>query len=86
VEARRIAQELGLDRTAPVTNIVFMGMGEPLANFGPVLQSLPILTHHLGLHFSHNKVFALLSAVVPYIGERGRERERERERKRRGVQ
>lgn len=55
VAARRLAAELGLDRSAPVTNLVFMGMGEPLANMGAVLRSLPILTHAQGLHFSHNK-------------------------------
>lgn len=58
VAARRLAYETGLDKTAPITNIVFMGMGEPLANLPAVLRSLPILTHALGLHFSHNKARA----------------------------
>jgi 23S rRNA (adenine2503-C2)-methyltransferase len=37
--------------SAPPTNIVYMGMGEPLLNIGPVLRSLEVLTHpdQLGL-------------------------------------
>jgi 23S rRNA (adenine2503-C2)-methyltransferase len=30
---------------SPPTNIVYMGMGEPLLNFGPVSRSLEVLTH-----------------------------------------
>jgi 23S rRNA (adenine2503-C2)-methyltransferase len=29
----------------PPTNVVYMGMGEPLLNFGPVSRSLEVLTH-----------------------------------------
>lgn len=33
------------EREEHVTNIVFMGMGEPLANYGEVVRALRILTH-----------------------------------------
>jgi 23S rRNA (adenine2503-C2)-methyltransferase len=40
--ARRWAADAGL---GPITNIVYMGMGEPLMNRGPVLDSLTLLNH-----------------------------------------
>ena len=43
------------DRT-PLTNIVYMGMGEPLHNLGAVLASSEVISHYMGLHISHNKV------------------------------
>ena len=39
-----------------VTNIVFMGMGEPLHNLPAVLAAVDILCDPLGLQLSHNKV------------------------------
>ena len=43
--------------TAPdITNIVFMGQGEPLDNLQAVLSSIDILTHPHGLQFSLRKV------------------------------
>lgn len=38
------------------SNIVFMGMGEPLHNMDAVLPSIDIMTHPLGLHLSSYKV------------------------------
>ena len=43
---------------APITNVVFMGMGEPLHNTDAVLTAIDILCHPLGLHLSHNKASA----------------------------
>lgn len=35
--------------TAPVTNVVLMGMGEPLANYGPTVAALRRLHHDMGI-------------------------------------
>lgn len=43
------------DRT-PLTNVVFMGMGEPLHNLESVLAAADIMAHPLGLHVSANKL------------------------------
>lgn len=43
-----------------VTNIVFMGMGEPLHNLPAVLAAVDILCDPLGLQLSHNKVHLYL--------------------------
>jgi len=40
----------------PVTNIVFMGMGEPLLNYDAVLESIDILTDEDSLNLSAQKI------------------------------
>ena len=32
---------------APITNVVFMGMGEPLLNFNPVMESVDIMRNQI---------------------------------------
>lgn len=39
-----------------ITNIVYMGMGEPLLNFENTLDSLSILMDELGLNFSNRRI------------------------------
>ena len=53
VEARRLQAREG--DGVPITNIVYMGMGEPLHNLEAVLASAEAMAHPLGLHMSHNK-------------------------------
>jgi len=43
----RVQQAIRPDR---VTNIVFMGMGEPLANYDAVIRAVRLLNHPWGLH------------------------------------
>jgi 23S rRNA (adenine2503-C2)-methyltransferase len=38
------------------TNVVFMGMGEPLLNFEAVLKAIEILTHPWGMGLAHRRV------------------------------
>ena len=40
----------------PCSNLVYMGMGEPMHNLEAVLPSIDILCQPLGMHFSYNKV------------------------------
>jgi 23S rRNA (adenine2503-C2)-methyltransferase len=56
-----------------VTNIVFMGMGEPLYNFENVAQSIEILADGEGLGIGKRKITVSTSGVVPMIGRLGRE-------------
>ncbi len=52
----------------PLSNIVFMGMGEPLANFKAVIKALGIITDSdFGLKFSHRRVTVSTSGLVPQI-------------------
>ncbi len=50
-----------------LTNIVFMGMGEPLFNCHNVIVALKLITHNGGLGFSRRKVTVSTSGVVPEI-------------------
>ena len=47
----------------PITNIVFMGMGEPLHNLSAVMAAVDILCDNTGLQFSHNKVITYRLAL-----------------------
>jgi 23S rRNA (adenine2503-C2)-methyltransferase len=44
-----LAQVLHFTRERRVTNVVFMGMGEPLANYGATLQAIRWMVHRDGL-------------------------------------
>jgi 23S rRNA (adenine2503-C2)-methyltransferase len=69
-------RELGRDpapgRTAAggerhVTNVVLMGMGEPLANFRNVVPALEVLLDDCGLDLSRRRVTLSTSGLVPQI-------------------
>lgn len=49
------------------TNLVFMGMGEPLDNLQAVLQSIEIFTDTQGLQFSHNKITVSTVGLLPQL-------------------
>jgi 23S rRNA (adenine2503-C2)-methyltransferase len=50
-------------------NIVYMGMGEPLANLGPVSESLRILNDERGLNLGARRITVSTSGLVPQIRE-----------------
>jgi 23S rRNA (adenine2503-C2)-methyltransferase len=56
-----------------VSNIVFMGMGEPLYNFANVRDSIAVLTDPEGLQLSKRRITVSTSGVVPEIGPLGAE-------------
>ena len=53
------------------SNIVFMGMGEPLHNIDNVLRAVWLLNDELGLNFSQRKVTVSTSGLVPAIRRLG---------------
>jgi 23S rRNA (adenine2503-C2)-methyltransferase len=56
-----------------LTNLVFMGMGEPLDNYANTVQALRIITHPEGLGFSPRRITVSTSGVVPAIRRFGAE-------------
>jgi 23S rRNA (adenine2503-C2)-methyltransferase len=50
-----------------VTNVVFMGMGEPLANYRNVVPALRLLMSDLAYGLSHRRVTVSTSGIVPHI-------------------
>lgn len=56
-----------------VTNIVMMGMGEPLYNYDNVKQALLIASDEAGISLSKRRITLSTSGVVPQIEPAGRE-------------
>ncbi len=50
-----------------LTNIVFMGMGEPLANLDNLLGALSLLTEQRGLNFSSRRITVSTCGLVPQM-------------------
>jgi 23S rRNA (adenine2503-C2)-methyltransferase len=73
--ARELEREAGARAAAAVpgaaerhvTNVVFMGMGEPLANFRNVVPALQILLDDFGFDLSRRRVTLSTSGLVPQI-------------------
>ncbi len=55
------------DLGTKITNVVFMGMGEPLLNYKNVARAVNILTHPLTDLMSRRKITVSTSGVVPNI-------------------
>ena len=62
-----VEQALIASRIAPVTNAVFMGMGEPLDNYEAVSRAVRILTSQKGFGLGARHVTVSTSGVVPGI-------------------
>jgi 23S rRNA (adenine2503-C2)-methyltransferase len=56
-----------------ITNIVYMGMGEPLHNYDNVVRSLRILTHDKGASLSQRRITVSTVGLVPRIVQLGTE-------------
>ncbi len=71
--AEIINQVCAVQQEVPVNNVVFMGMGEPLANLDNVIRALKTLTHPDGMQISTRKVTVSTSGLVPELERLGRE-------------
>jgi len=60
-------RRLGVPGERPLTNLVYMGMGEPLHNYDNVMRSLELLLSEDGVNFSHRHVTVSTSGLVPNI-------------------
>jgi 23S rRNA (adenine2503-C2)-methyltransferase len=56
-----------------ITNIVLMGMGEPLANYDNVVRFVALLTDGKAFGFSHNKVTLSTAGLVDALKRLGEE-------------
>jgi 23S rRNA (adenine2503-C2)-methyltransferase len=68
IQAKRAMKEP--DR---LTNIVFMGMGEPLANYQGVTGAINNMTAEDGMNFSHRKITVSTCGLAPVIRRLGRD-------------
>ncbi len=70
-ETNRLSQEtLGY----PMTNIVYMGMGEPLLNFGPVMESIHHITSPEGMGCSPRRITVSTAGIAKMIRKLGDEK------------
>jgi len=62
------AHELGQStKNRRITNVVLMGMGEPLANYPRVLPALKIMLDDFGFGLASRRVTVSTSGMVPYV-------------------
>ncbi len=69
------SQLLTVRRQVPesrISNIVFMGMGEPLANFAETVRAISVMTHPNGPGISWRRLTVSTSGLVPGILELGK--------------
>ena len=64
---RELAEYASTAERRSVTNVVLMGMGEPLANFRNVVPAMRILLDDLGFDLSRRRVTLSTSGLVPQI-------------------
>jgi 23S rRNA (adenine2503-C2)-methyltransferase len=62
LRAQPEAERIGPDK---VTNVVFMGMGEPLNNLENLLRALSILTEQRGLDLTNRRITVSTCGIVP---------------------
>ena len=62
-----LAAQRVLDDGARITNVVFMGMGEPLANYRAVVEALAVLTAEWGCGFSARRITVSTVGLVPQL-------------------
>lgn len=67
-----VMEELNRQGKGRLNNLVFMGMGEPLANLDNLVTALNILLDPRGLNFSDRKVTVSTCGLVPKMAEFGR--------------
>jgi 23S rRNA (adenine2503-C2)-methyltransferase len=65
----RIINEDGSE--LPLSNLVFMGMGEPLANFDNLLTAINILKDQRGLDFSERRITVSTCGLLPKMKQLG---------------
>jgi len=67
VSSRLVPTPPGEPAAKPVSNVVMMGMGEPLNNFGPVVDAMSVMLDDFAYGLSRRRVTLSTSGVVPHI-------------------
>ncbi len=62
-----VEQLLSVEDKIRITNIVFMGMGEPLANYDSLKKSIEIISEKTGRGFGRRKIVISTSGIIPNI-------------------
>jgi 23S rRNA m2A2503 methyltransferase len=70
---RELAKKLKTNGEPIITNVVYMGMGEPMLNFDEVLKSIYILNDHKGINIGQRHITISTSGEVKGIERLARE-------------
>ncbi len=70
-----LAARKTLAEGASITNIVLMGMGEPLANYENTLKALSLMSHPDGLKFSSRRITLSTVGLLPELDRLMKERD-----------
>ena len=65
--AEILSQFIAIDEASELTNAVFMGMGEPLDNFGNVMKAIEVLTADWGFGWSPKRITLSTIGVLPNL-------------------
>lgn len=57
------------DNNCKISNVVFMGIGEPMDNFDNVINAIAILNNHKGMNIGARHISVSTSGIVPKIYE-----------------
>jgi 23S rRNA (adenine2503-C2)-methyltransferase len=71
IVAQVVAGRPRLEHGERLSNVVFMGMGEPLHNYAATVRALRLLTHPEGIALSARRITVSTSGLVPEIARLG---------------
>lgn len=71
-QVRDVGRHIAADDPRSLSNIVFMGMGEPLANYAQLIRALGLLLNgDYGMKFSSRRVTVSTCGLVPFLRRLG---------------
>lgn len=62
-----VQRTIKIDGGMPITNIVMMGMGEPLANFDNIVEAIKRITDSIGLGISPRRITLSTAGLIPQM-------------------
>ena len=65
-----------IESEKPITNIVFMGMGEPFLNYNNVIKATDLLNHPKGINLGARHITISTAGIVPQIQQFAIEKQR----------
>ncbi|MGV1098930.1 23S rRNA (adenine(2503)-C(2))-methyltransferase RlmN [Thiovibrio sp. JS02] len=66
-QVQAISEKVKAEGWNRINNLVFMGMGEPLANFDNLIRALRILMEQRGLDFSSRRITVSTCGIIPKL-------------------
>jgi 23S rRNA (adenine2503-C2)-methyltransferase len=60
----------------PITNVVFMGMGEPFLNYDNVIEAAKLLNHSKGINLGSRHITISTAGIIPQIQQFAKENQR----------